>query len=105
MGYVIDTKSPESTARRALEALAKSGRKTLHPERRFALLLNVGTGTQLVAILAHDVEKERTRVVKFRANSGRWTAPCWVPTKDLVRVIKEERRYQAALASLRAVQA
>lgn len=105
MGFVIDTKSKEFTARRALNALslyAFRGKKPVHPERRFALLLNVGTGTQLVAVLQHDVERERTKVVKYRANSGRWTSPGWVPTKDLIRVIKDERRYGDALASLHA---
>lgn len=107
MGYVIDTKSKEFTARRALNALsfyAFRGKKPVHPEKRFALLLNVGTGTQLVAVLQHDVELARTKVVKYRANSGRWTSPGWVPTKDLIRAIKDERRYRDARASLLAAQ-
>lgn len=109
IGLMTDTRSREATAHRAAEQLHRAGVKGA---RKIAASLRLcegacGGGQQVVAVLYfEDVnrpdwrEKGRARVLKWRANSGRWTNPVWVRGADLRPPDVKEKRYRDALASL-----
>jgi len=106
IGLMTDTRTKEWTAQEAVKKLRK------HGVRNFADVLNLclnanGGGKQVVAVLYARREISEIleyRVVKYRANSGRWTQPVWVRAADIVPPKVKEKRYRDALASLLAVQ-
>jgi len=105
IGLMTDTRTKEWTAQEAVRHLKKTNCRAI-VNRIYLCNGANGGGKQVVALLFYGrnerlgLSVEAAKVVKYRANSGRWTQPVWVRAADLVAPNVKEKRYRDALASL-----